>query len=71
VTAGLSVIVSVLALVGMWLVGRNAWAGWALLVVSEALFIVVSADVGAWGFIPVSVVFLGVYGRNLARWRTA
>lgn len=54
---------------GLWLSGRNVKHGWAYGIASQVLWATEGLATGRPGDIALSVVFVGMYVRNLRRWR--
>lgn len=60
---------SVVTVCGMWLAGnKNVW-GWYLGIANQALWLTFIITFDAWGLLPLLVVLLFVYSRNVFRWK--
>lgn len=65
----ISIATSLVTLVGMWLVGRKDWRGWAVGLANQALWLWLIIDTKAWGLLILTVSLIVVYTRALIRWR--
>jgi hypothetical protein len=63
-----SAVLTVTALVGLALVGRGNWWGWAFGLADEALWVVYAVLTRQWPFIASALAYGFVCGWNLRRW---
>jgi hypothetical protein len=52
----------------MWLAGSKRPLAWVLGLAGQAGWIAFAVLYAAWGLLPLSIVLIVVYGRNLRRW---
>lgn len=65
----LPLVLSILTIIGMWLIGnKNRW-DWIVGLVNQLLWISFAIIFKAWGLLPLSVVLIFVYTRNLYKWK--
>jgi hypothetical protein len=60
---------SVVTVIGIWLAGNHDPRGWMLGIANQALWLWFIIAFGAWGLLPLLVVLLFTYSRNLVKWR--
>lgn len=60
---------SVVTVLGMWLAGNKNVLGWYLGIANQALWLTFIIAFEAWGLLPLLVVLLFVYSRNVYRWK--
>lgn len=60
---------SAFTLVGMVLIGNKRWQGWCVGLASQVLWVTFAVAFRAWGLLPLTAVLVGIYSRNLRRWR--
>lgn len=65
----LSLVISVITLVGMWLVSRKRWQGWAVGLANQFLWFWLIVTTGQWGLLLLLVALVYIYGRALITWR--
>ncbi len=59
----------ILTLVSTALVGKKRWEGFAVATVNSALICMLARDAKQWGLIPANVLCMGLYARNISKWR--
>ncbi len=57
------------SIIGLWIAGINPRAGWAYGIASQAVWVTYGLVTDQPGMIALSVAFVGLYCRNLWRWR--
>jgi hypothetical protein len=57
------------SIAGLWLGGINPRAGWIYGIASQAVWVSYGLVTHQPGMIALSVAFVGIYARNLRRWR--
>lgn len=62
-------LISVLAIWALYLQGNVRASGWALAIGNQALWLTWIVAAGAWGFLPLNIVFSFMYVRNYRKWR--
>lgn len=65
----LSVVVSVLTLLTMWLVARKDWRGWAVGLANQALWLALIVTTRSWGLLLLTGTLTVLYARTLLTWR--
>lgn len=65
----ISVATSLVTLVGMWLVARKDWRGWAIGLANQVLWLWLIIDTRAWGLLILLVALVVIYTRALFEWR--
>lgn len=56
------------SLVGMYLVGKKIWWGWIVNALNLIILTFISAYFNLWGFIPVNIVLMTIYIKNMLQW---
>lgn len=64
----LPLMLSVLTVLGMWLIGNKNRLGWVVGLINQVLWISFAILFKAWGLLPLSLVLIVVYVRNLHKW---
>lgn len=64
----LPLILSLLTIVGMWLIGNKNRLGWVVGLFNQTLWITFAIVFKAWGLLPLTLVLIVVYTRNLTKW---
>jgi hypothetical protein len=59
---------SLLTMFAMWLLGNKNKLGWVVGLVNQAFWITFAIVFKAWGLLPLSLVLVFIYSRNLRRW---
>lgn len=65
----LSLVVSVVTLVGMWLLRRKDWRGWLVGLCNQSLWLVLIIQTHAWGLLLLTGALIYIYTRGLIEWR--
>ncbi len=63
-----SIFLDIMGLIPIILLGRKVRAGWLWYIAWMGAWILYGIDVGAWGFIPSSIVYSVIYFRNWKKW---
>lgn len=64
----LPVMLSVFTIIGMWLIGNKNKLGWVVGLLNQSLWVTFAVIFKAWGLLPLTVVLIVVYTRNLYKW---
>ena len=64
----LPLLLSILTIIGMWLIGNKNYWGWIVGLVNQTLWITFAIVFKAWGLLPLTLVLIVVYTRNLTKW---
>jgi hypothetical protein len=67
--AGWSWLVAAVSIAGLWIGGVNPRAGWVYGIAGQAVWVTYGLLTGQPGIVVLSVAFVGIYCRNLYRWR--
>lgn len=62
-------LLSAVGVLGLYLAGSGRRAGWLVGLAAQGLWITYAVSTRQWGFIPASLCYAAVYGRNYARAR--
>lgn len=54
---------------GLYLAGRKRWAGWAIGLGAQVLWVAYAVATRQWGFIFSAIAYGSVYALNVRRWR--
>lgn len=54
---------------GLYIAGRKNWAGWAIGLGAQVLWVVYTLTTRQWGFLVSAALYGGVYVHNILRWR--
>jgi hypothetical protein len=54
---------------GLYLAGRRSWAGWAIGLGAQVLWLAYAIATRQWGFIVSAFAYGSVYATNVRRWR--
>lgn len=65
----ISVVTSLVTLIGMWLVSRKDWRGWAVGLANQVLWLWLIIDTHAWGLLILTVSLVTLYTKALITWR--
>jgi Nicotinamide mononucleotide transporter len=61
-------VAAITALVGVYLVGRKLWYGWLVHMANLIPLTIINVHYGLWGFMPLNIVLLAIYIKNLRDW---
>lgn len=70
-TAWWSYVLTAVGVAGLYLAGRRHWAGWAIGLAAQVLWISYALHTRQYGFIVSAVAYGAVYARNLNTWMKA
>lgn len=59
---------SAFTVLGMWLIGNKNRLGWVVGLINQILWISFAIIFKAWGLLPLTLVLIIVYTRNLLKW---
>lgn len=65
----ISIATSLVTLVGMWLVSRKKWQGWAVGLANQTLWLVLIIQTKAWGLLILTASLIFLYTKALIAWR--
>lgn len=65
----LPLLLSILTIIGMWLIGNKNRLGWVVGLINQGLWITFAIVFQAWGLLPLTLVLIFVYTRNLYKWK--
>lgn len=65
----ISILTSLVTLLGMWLVARKKWQGWLIGLINQVLWLVLIIQTRAWGLLILTVSLVWIYSRALVSWR--
>lgn len=64
-----SLVTCTVSVIGLWLSGRNVKHGWRFGIASQAVWFIAGVATGRLGDIILCGIFVGMYLRNLRKWR--
>ncbi len=67
--AAWSWVAAAVSVLGLWIGGFNPRAGWIYGIASQAVWVTYGLVTDQPGMIALSVAFVGIYSRNIWRWR--
>lgn len=62
-------VLTAVGLTGWWLTGRRLWAGWAVSLGVQVLWLAYAVTSRQWGFVVAALAYGTMAGINLRRWR--
>jgi len=65
-----SIFLDLVGLIPIILVGKHKRSGWLWYIAWMGMWIWYGIDVGAWGFIPSSLIYSVLYFRNWWKWQS-
>ncbi|MBK6857528.1 MAG: hypothetical protein IPG97_13525 [Microthrixaceae bacterium] len=65
----LSLATSLVTILGMWLVARKRWEGWAVGLANQALWFALIVQTRSWGLLVLMAALVWIYSRALIDWR--
>lgn len=65
----LGLVLAVWGAAGMWAAGRGRWAGWAMGLAVQPVWVAFALVVHSWPLVLSPALYGSVYARNLWRWR--
>lgn len=65
----LSLATSLATILGMWLVARKRWEGWAVGLANQALWFALIVQTRSWGLLVLMAALVWIYSRALIDWR--
>lgn len=65
----ISIATSLVTLLGMWLVSRKDWRGWAVGLANQVLWLWLIIDTHSWGLLILMASLIFVYTKALIAWR--
>jgi hypothetical protein len=63
-----SLILAIVGITGLYLAGKKLWAGWAIGVGAQFLWIIYAVVTSQWGFIVSALAYGWVYTTNWLKW---
>ena len=63
-----SSVLAIIGIVGLWLAGQKMWAGWAVGLFAQVVWVVYAIATDQYGFIVSAIAYATVYGMNLHKW---
>lgn len=58
-------------LLGMYLIGKKLWYGWAVGLANQGLWLALIYARELWGLLPLTLALTWLYTKNLRAWRAA
>jgi hypothetical protein len=65
----LSLATSLVTILGMWLVAKKRWEGWAVGLANQALWFALIVQTRSWGLLVLMAALVWIYSRALIDWR--
>lgn len=65
----IAVLTSIVTILGMQLLKRKDWRGWAIGLGNQALWLVLIIQTRAWGLLILTVALVWTYSTALIQWR--
>jgi hypothetical protein len=65
----LSLATSLVTILGMWLVAKKRWEGWAVGLANQALWFALIVQTRSWGLLVLMAALIWIYSRALIDWR--
>ena len=65
----LSLATSLVTILGMWLVAKKRWEGWAVGLANQALWFALIVQTRSWGLLVLMAALVWLYSRALIDWR--
>jgi len=65
----LSLATSIVTLIGMQLVAKKRWEGWAVGLANQALWFALIIQTRSWGLLVLMAALIWIYSRALIDWR--
>lgn len=63
-----SLVLAAVGVLGLFIAGRKHWAGWAIGLGAQVLWVIYALVTRQYGFLASAFAYGAVYGNNLRRW---